>query len=87
MIVLGGSFFIIGIFGRHNQRIESLPNFERWAIKIALSVTVSGSLLNLLLMQPTPWSEIVTNFGFGGIFIWAAYFHFKYFIHKNKNPE
>ena len=83
MIILGGSFFIISVFGRKSRVIEELPNIERWAIKASLAITAAGSLFNLLYMQPTPWSEIVLNIGLGGIFIWGAFFHFKYFVWKD----
>lgn len=85
MIIVGGSFFIISVFGRKSPTIEALPNIERWTIKGALSITAAGSLFNLMLMQPTPWSEIALNFGLGGIFIWGAFFHFKYFVWKDEN--
>lgn len=84
MIILGGSFFIISVFGRKSPTIEALPIIERWSIKAALAITAAGSLLNLLYMQPTPWSEITLNFGLGAIFIWGAFFHFKYFVWKDK---
>lgn len=84
MIIVGGSFFIISVFGRKSETIENLPNFERWTIKASLAITAAGSLFNLLQMQPTPWSEILLNFGLGGIFIWGAFFHFKYFVWKDK---
>lgn len=83
MIIIGGSFFIISVFGRKSPTIESLPFFERWAIKAALAITAAGSLFNLLYMVVPPWSEIMLNFGLGGIFIWGAFFHFKYFVWKD----
>jgi hypothetical protein len=84
MIVCGGSFFIIGIFGRNSKKMNDLPNIERWSIKIALSLTVSGAFFNLLNgINPSP-SEALLDFGLGCIFIWAAHFHYKYFVSKKK---
>lgn len=87
MIILGGGFFIISVFGRKSPTIEALPRFERWAIKAALSITAAGSLFNLLYMITPPWSEVILNFGLGGIFIWGAFFHFKYFVFKDLNDK
>lgn len=84
LIVVGGSFFVIFVFGRKSKAIESLPPFERGIIKVALSFTVSGSLFNLLDVQPIPWSEVILNFGIGGIFVWGSLFHFKQFVWKKK---
>lgn len=84
MIVIGGSFFIIGIFGRKSKTIESLPSIERWAVKIGLSLTVSGAFFNVLNgMNPTI-SEVILDLGLGSVFVWAAHFHYKYFIGKNR---
>ena len=84
MIIVGGSFFLISVFGRKSPTIEALPIIERWSIKTALAITAAGSLFNLLFMVVPPWSEIMLNLGLGGIFIWGAFFHFKYFIWKSK---
>lgn len=84
MIVCGGSFFIISIFGRKSKTIESLPDYERWGIKIALSLTVSGAFYNVLVGVDTSLGQVVLDFGLGLIFVWAANFHYKYFIWKHK---
>lgn len=84
MIVIGGSFFIIAIFGRKSKTMESLPEIERWAIKIALSITVSGAFYNVLVGVDTTTGQVILDLGLGLIFIWAANFHYKYFIFKNK---
>jgi hypothetical protein len=83
-ITLGMTFFIIGVFGRTNKTLEKLPKIEVALLKIALSATASGSLFNVLSFSTPQPSEIVLNVGLGMLFIWTAFFHWKYFV-KKKN--
>jgi phosphotransferase system glucose/maltose/N-acetylglucosamine-specific IIC component len=78
------TFFIIGVFGRTNKTLEKLPKIEVALLKIALSATASGSLFNVLSFSTPQPSEIVLNVGLGMLFIWTAFFHWKYFV-KKKN--
>lgn len=81
-IVLGMTFFILGVFGRKSQTVENLNKIERALLKVALCVTAAGSLYNVLTFSAPPTSEVVMNAGFGLLFIWAAWFHWKYFVIK-----
>lgn len=82
LITLGMTFFIIGVFGRKSQVIENLNKIERFLLKLALCVTASGSLFNVLTFSTPNDSEIVLNSGFGLLFTWASWFHWKYFVIK-----
>lgn len=82
-IVLGMTFFILGVFGRKSKVVESLHPIERFLLKIALCSTAAGSLFNVLTFSTPAPSEIFLNVGLGLLFIWAAWFHWKYFV-KNK---
>lgn len=82
LITLGMTFFIIGVFGRKSQAVENLNRIERFLLKIALCITAAGSLFNVLTFSTPSTSEIVLNSGFGLLFTWAAWFHWKYFVIK-----
>jgi hypothetical protein len=75
---------MIGVFGRNNKTIEKLPKIEVTLLKIALSATAAGALFNVLSLSSPNISEIVLNAGLGALFIWTAFFHWKYFV-KKKN--
>ncbi len=83
-ITIGMTFFMIGVFGRNNKTIEKLPKIEVTLLKIALSATAAGALFNVLSLSSPNISEIVLNAGLGALFIWTAFFHWKYFV-KKKN--
>jgi hypothetical protein len=83
-ITIGMTFFMIGVFGRNNKTIEKLPKIEVILLKIALSATAAGALFNVLSLSSPNISEIVLNVGLGTLFIWTAFFHWKYFV-KKKN--
>jgi hypothetical protein len=83
-ITIGMTFFMIGVFGRNNKTLEKLPKIEVILLKIALSATAAGSLFNVLSFSTPHPSEIVLNAGLGMLFIWTAFFHWKYFV-KKKN--
>lgn len=86
LITIGVSFFIIFVFGR-SGKIDSLPSIERLIIKLALSITACGSLFNVLTGSNPQSSEIVFNVGLALIFIWGAFFHYKYFVKKDKDQQ
>ena len=83
-ITIGMTFFMIGVFGRNNKTIEKLPKIEVTLLKIALSATAAGALFNVLSLSSPNISEIVLNAGLGALFIWTAFFHWKYFVKKKK---
>ena len=81
-ITFGMMFFIIGVFGRRSKVIESMNVVEKLFLKVGLCATAAGSLYNVLILSTPPLSEIVLNVGLGLLFIWAAWFHWKYFVKK-----
>ena len=81
-IVFGMVFFIIGVFGRKSKVVESMHYFEIMFLKIALCSTAAGSLFNVLTLSTPSFSEVLLNIGLGLLFVWAAWFHWKYFVKK-----
>jgi len=62
--------------------IDKLPFLERLVIKVALAATACGALLNALTFSVPKMPELTFNFGLAIVFVWAAWFHFKYFVKK-----
>ena len=81
-IVIGMSFFIIGVFGRSSQVVDSINPLERFLLKLGLCSVTAGSLFNILTLSTPNISEVALNVGLGILFIWAAIFHWKYFVKK-----
>lgn len=81
LLTIGVCLFMIFVYGRSTM-IDNLHSFERWVIKIALAVTACGSLFNVLTFSNPELPEIIFNTGLAIVFVWAAWFHFKYFVKK-----
>lgn len=81
LLTVGVTMFMIFIYGRSTM-IDSLHTFEKMLIKVALAMTACGSLLNVLTLANPSFSEIIFNSGLAIVFVWAAWFHFKYFVKK-----
>jgi hypothetical protein len=45
-------------------------------------MTAAGSLFNFLTLSTPPFSEVLLNLGLAVVFLWAAVFHYNYFIKK-----
>ncbi len=82
LITIGVSLFMIFVYGKSGM-IDKLPYFEKMFIKVALAATACGALFNVLTVPLPQNPEIIFNCGLSLVFIWAAWFHFKYFV-KNK---
>lgn len=81
LLTIGITFFMIFVYGRSTM-IDKLPFLERAIIKVALAMTACGSLFNVLTLAASHPSEILFNSGLSIVFVWAAWFHFKYFVNK-----
>lgn len=81
-ISLSMIFFMIFVFGSNNKMINSLPKHELMLIKSGLALISCGSLLSFLTLSNPPFTEILMNVGLALTFIWAAIFHYKYFIKR-----
>lgn len=82
LILFGSMFFTIGVFGRKSQKIESMNPIEKLFVKTALVTTSTSALLNCLTLSSIYEIEVFSNIGLGMLFVWAAHFHFKYFVNK-----
>ena len=83
-ICLSMILFIIFVFGRLNSKMNQLPIVERTLVKLGLILICCGSLYNFLICKQTDIFQTIMNLGIALVFSWGAYFHFKYFIKKNK---
>jgi hypothetical protein len=86
LLTIGVVLFMVFVYGRSSM-IDNLHFFERMSIKVALAITACGSLFNVLTHPYAENSQILFNSGLAVIFIWAAWFHFKYFVKKDKNEK
>jgi hypothetical protein len=82
LITVGVSLFMVFVYGRSGM-IDKLPYFEKMFIKVALAGTACGAFFNVLTAPTPQFAEIVFNCGLALVFLWASWFHFKYFV-KNK---
>lgn len=82
-ISLSMVFFMIFVFGSNNKKINAMPKYESIPVKVGLSLISCGSLLSFLTLSNPQETEVVMNVGLALVFLWAALFHYKYFI-KNK---
>lgn len=83
LLTIGVVLFMVFVYGRSNM-IDHLHFFERMSIKLALAVTACGSLFNILTYSNPETPQVIFNAGLAVVFIWAAWFHFKYFVNKKK---
>lgn len=83
-IVIGMTLFIIGVFGKKSEMLESIHPIESFLLKFGLCAVTAGSLFNILTLSTPNTSEISLNVGLGLTFLWAAHFHWKYIVNKNK---
>ena len=72
---------MIFVYGRSSM-IDNLHSLEKWTIKIALAITTCGAFFNVLTFPKPETPEILFNSGLAIVFIWASWFHFKYFVKK-----
>lgn len=75
-------FFMIFVFGSNNKMINALPKYESLLIRVGLSLISCGSLLSFLTLSSPQETEVIMNVGLALVFLWAAFFHYKYFIKK-----
>ena len=83
IITIAVSAFIVFVFGRFSK-MDKLPRYEVFIVKMGLCLTASGSLFNCLTLSSPPLSEVFLNCGLAITFLWGAIFHYKYFVKKEK---
>lgn len=72
--------FIILMFGRAESLVNKFPVWEYWMLKIGLAASASGSLFSALTNPTVTWTQVTRNVGLALLFLWAAWFHYRYFI-------
>lgn len=80
MLTLSFTAFIIFVFGRETGKINKMPWYKTFLVKLGLVVCTVAALLNALMFQQVPWSEVMLNAGLAMVFAWAAYFHYVEFV-------
>lgn len=72
--------FIILMFGRAESLVNKFPKWEYWMLKIGLAASASGALFSALTNPPVTWTQFLRNAGLSLLFLWAAWFHYRYFV-------
>lgn len=81
VISISIAMFMIFVFGKSNM-MNHIKWIERFTIKIGLALLSAGALFNFLTIPNPRFSEVILNVGLAIVFMWGAYFHFKYFVKK-----
>lgn len=82
LILVGSVTFYIILFsniGKGYKAVEKFPVTGHWLVKSGLAFTATGAFLNLVTLSHPPFTEVIKNFGVGGLFVWAALYHAKKF--------
>lgn len=72
--------FIILMFGRAESLVNKFPKWEYWMLKLGLAASASGALFSALTNPSVTWTQFTRNAGLALLFVWAAFFHYRYFI-------
>lgn len=80
ILTISFTAFVIFIFGRPNSKLNDMPWYKTFLVKVGLCFCTAGALLNALTFSNPPWTEIVLNSGLAMVFSWAAYFHYTEFV-------
>ena len=83
MLVAGVTFFLLGVFGRRSAKVEAMSLVERLLVRVALAATAAGVLLSGLAGSTPAGAEVLLNAGLGLLFVWAAVFHWRYFVRRD----
>lgn len=81
VITLAMIAFIIFVFGRFSI-MDKLPKYQMLTVRVGLCTTAAGSLFNFLTLSTPPLTEVMLNVGLAIVFLWAAIFHYNYFVKK-----
>lgn len=80
VLAAGVSAFMVMLY-RTGGLVEKFPMTGSLALRLSLAGTAAGSLGNCLSLSTPNDSEILTNCGLAGIFVWACIFHAKLIKH------
>lgn len=72
-------FFLYFVYNE-NGKIKKINIFERLFVRIALAFGAAGCLYDFLSCGND--AAFLVHLSFAMIFVWGAYFHYKYFIKK-----
>lgn len=81
VIAISLIFFIYFVYNE-NGKIKKLNIIERLFVRVALAFGASGCLYDFMTFSND--ASFLVHLSFAMIFIWAAYFHYKYFIKGKK---
>jgi hypothetical protein len=81
IIAISLIFFLYFVFSEDGM-IQKIHFLERSFIRVALALGSSASLYDFLSQSNR--AVFLTHLSFALIFCWGAYFHYKYFINKDK---
>jgi hypothetical protein len=78
-ICIATTTLMYDIYASPSSPMSRYPLFKTWHIRLGLSGTAAGSLLNVLTGSTPPMSEVVLNIGLAFLFGWTVWFYSKYF--------
>ena len=76
--------FIVFVFGRLDVT-SKFGLVQKLIVKSGLALIAAGSLFNFIMLSIPPFTEILMNIGLAVLFLWAAVFHYTYFVKKKNN--
>lgn len=80
ILTAGVSCFMILLY-RTEGVTKRWPMTGNLLLRLSLTATAAGSLFNCLTLSTPNESEILTNCGLAGIFVWVCIFHAKLIKH------
>ena len=78
--------FMVFVFGRLDVTAK-FGAIQKLIVKSGLALIAAGSLFNFITMSRPPFTEILMNIGLAVLFLWAAVFHYTYFVKKKNNGK
>ena len=81
VICLSVSAFMVFVFGRLDVTAK-FGIVQKWIVKLGLALVSAGALFNFITLSKPPFTEILMNIGLAVLFLWAAVFHYTYFVKK-----
>ena len=80
LIIAISLIFFLYFVNRDKGMMKQVNIIEAYTIRVALALGASGSLYDFLTVGNN--AAFIIHVSFALVFMWGAYFHYKYFIKK-----